>query len=663
MILATHHLTKHYDTKCVFKDVTFHMEAGQRLALVGPNGAGKTTLLRLILGYETADEGEIIIQKGLKLGYLPQTAELSSDECIEDELLKVFLPLRRMEEKMTALEKEISENDSAESTTALLLQYARLQEQYERDGGFEYRSRVRGVMAGLGFLPAEFRLPIVSLSGGQKSRVALSKLLLQQPDLLLLDEPTNHLDIEAIRWLENYLQSYRGALLLISHDRYFLDRLCDRTLEIEQNAAEYYNGSYSYYAEEKKKRFSQRMREYEAQQAEIARQEKIIETLRSYQQEKFIKRAQSREKVLEKMELIEKPISYEDAMRLKFVPKITSGSDVCAAHDVTKCFEGKHLFTNVNFLIKRGERVALLGSNGSGKTTLFRMIMEREKATAGNIDLGVKVYTGYYDQEQNDLCLEKTILDEIYDTYPQLSLTEIRNILAAFLFRGDDVFKPIHRLSGGEKARVALCKIMLSQSNFLLLDEPTNHLDIMSREILEQNLRAYEGTLFFISHDRYFINNVATRILVLTPDGVQSFAGNYDEYLAALDSGIFSATVTDDAAKTTATGFSRKENDETKRLAAAKTEAKAEAKAAYWQGRQNQAELRKKRARLRALEQEIAGLEDKIFDLGRQMEDPANYMDAKKYEILEVDKQIAEDKLDAAYAEWDGLGEELEHEN
>ena len=631
MILSTNHLTKAFGVTEILTDVSFHLEAKEKVALVGANGAGKTTLFHILRGHYPADGGSLYIQKGLVIGYLPQTAELQSDERIEDELLKVFEPLRRMEEKMHRMETEMKDNPSVE----LMEQYARLQASYERQDGYAYRSRVRGVLKGLGFAENEYTLPITYLSGGQKSRVALSKLLLQKPDLLLLDEPTNHLDIEAIQWLEEYLVSFSGAALIISHDRYFLDKICTRTIELERGVTHIYSGNYSFYVQEKEARTKAALKEYEAQQAEIKRQEEIIAKLRSFSQEKFIKRAQSREKVLERMDIIEKPITYEDAMHFTFTPQILSGEDVLTAHDLAKSFETKPLFHHVNFLIRRGEKIALLGANGTGKSTLFKMIMGQEQADSGQLLRGVKVYPGYYDQEQQSLSDEKTALEEICDAYPQMTLGQVRNVLAAFLFRGDDVFKPIRTLSGGEKARISLCKIMLSESNFLLLDEPTNHLDILSREVLENNLLGYEGTLFFISHDRYFINRVATKIFVLTPDGIQVYLGNYDEYLAHLQ-----------AEKEVETPAPEK-------VASAE-------KTNYMQKKQSAAALRKLRAQVRNAEAAIHEQEEAIQALDEAMLLPENYQSAAAYRKLEEEKAAASENLDALYVEWESLVQELE---
>ncbi len=631
MILSASHLAKAFGVTEILKDITFHLEDKEKVALVGVNGAGKTTLFQILRGAYTPDSGNLYIQKGLRIGYLPQNAALESDERIEDELLKVFEPLQRMEDKMRQLEKEMKDTPSPE----LMEQYSRLQASFERQDGYAYHSHVRGVLKGLGFAESEYELPITLLSGGQKSRVALSKLLLQKPDLLLLDEPTNHLDIDAITWLEEYLSSFAGAALIISHDRYFLDKICTRTIELERGATQVYSGNYSFYIQEKDARVKAAMREYEAQQAEIRRQEEIIAKLRSFSQEKFIKRAQSREKVLERMDIIEKPITYEEAMKFTFTPKILSGDDVLTAHELSKAFDSKALFSHVNFLIKRGEKIALLGANGTGKSTLFKMIMGQEKADSGQLLRGVKVFPGYYDQEQQSLSPDKTALEEICDAYPLMTLGQVRNVLAAFLFRGDDVFKPIHTLSGGEKARISLCKIMLSECNFLLLDEPTNHLDILSREVLENNLLGYQGTLFFISHDRYFINRVATKIFVLTPDGIEVFLGNYDEYLA-------------------------KQAEKKAPPAPTRNTAPSEEKVSYLEKKQSAAMLRKLRAKLRDTERKIEQTEEQISDLDQEMLKPENYTSASAYAKLETQKKEAEDALNLLYEAWEAQSAELE---
>ncbi len=628
MILSTSGIKKSFITHEVLKNVTFHIEAREKLALIGVNGAGKSTLFHILRGEMEPDEGQIFIQKNLRIGYLPQTADYQSDNRIEDELLTVFKPLQEMEAEMRSLEQIMQSGASPEQMD----RYSKLLHDFEEQNGYGYHSMVRGVLNGLGFEEEEYQLPINYLSGGQKTRIMLGKLLLQAPDLLLLDEPTNHLDIESISWLESYLAAYKGAAIIISHDRYFLDKLCTKTMEIECGVATVYNGNYSYYIGEKEVRQKVAMREYEAQQTEIKRQEEIITKLRGYGMEKFIRRAQSREKILDKMELIDRPTELNASMNLHFTPSIQSAEIVLTAQEVSKQFDGRELFRGANFQIRRGERVALIGANGIGKTTLFKMIMGQLSPTYGDLHLGVKVYPGYYDQTQENLSPEKSILDEIYDSYPNLTIPQIRNILGSFLFRGDDVFKQIKTLSGGEKARVSLCKIMLGDANFLLLDEPTNHLDIISREILESNLVSYEGTLLFISHDRYFINQVATRIIELTPDEIIPYLGNYDFYL------------------------------EHRRVIEQKKQEEQPAsinKESYNQQKMASSELRKKKARRNKLEKEIEGAEEQIEMIKEKMLLPEYYSSAQKYSELEQQVEALEGSIMEMMEEWDVLSEEL----
>ncbi len=628
MILSTSGIKKSFITHEVLRNVTFHIEAREKLALIGVNGAGKSTLFHILRGEMEPDEGQIFIQKNLRIGYLPQTADYQSDNRIEDELLTVFKPLQDMEEEMRSLEQVMQRGASPEQMD----RYSKLLHDFEEQNGYGYHSMVRGVLNGLGFEEEEYQLPINYLSGGQKTRIMLGKLLLQAPDLLLLDEPTNHLDIESISWLESYLAAYKGAAIIISHDRYFLDKLCTKTMEIERGISSVYNGNYSYYIGEKEVRQKVAMREYEAQQTEIKRQEEIITKLRGYGMEKFIRRAQSREKILDKMELVERPTELNASMNLHFTPSIQSAEIVLTAQEVSKQFDGRQLFKDANFQIRRGERVALIGANGIGKTTLFKMIMGQMAPTYGDLHLGVKVYPGYYDQTQENLSPEKSILDEIYDAYPNLTIPQIRNILGSFLFRGDDVFKQIKTLSGGEKARVSLCKIMLSDANFLMLDEPTNHLDIISREILESNLVSYEGTLFFISHDRYFINQVATRIIELTPDEIIPYLGNYDFYLEH-----------------------RRVMEQQKQ----EEQPASQNKEAYTQQKMASSELRKKKARCNKLEKEIEEAEAQIEEIKEKMLLPKYYSSAKAYAELEQQVESLEEAIMEKMEEWNVLLEEL----
>ncbi len=629
MIVSANGIQKSFVTTEVLRNVTFHIEAKEKMALVGVNGAGKSTLFHILRGAMPPDEGQLYLQKNLRIGYLAQNAEISSATTVQEELLQVFEPVVQLENQLRAMEQQMKEN----ADPSLLDTYARLSHDFEEADGYSYQSRVRGVLKGLGFTEAEYQLPISLLSGGQRSRVALGKILLSKPDLLLLDEPTNHLDIDAISWLEGFLASLPGAALIISHDRYFLDKLCTKTLELERGVTSTYNGNYSYYTQEKAAREKAALREYEAQQAEIRHQEEVIAKLRSFNMEKFIRRAQSREKILDKMEILDKPVSLDASMKLTFTPKILSGEDVLSAEGLCKAFDGKRLFQNLNFTVRRGEKVALLGANGTGKTTLFRIIMGQAAADSGYLRLGVKVYPGYYDQEQETLSPGKTILDEIYDAFPQMTLGQIRSVLGSFLFRGEDVFKLIRDLSGGERARVSLCKIMLSQSNFLLLDEPTNHLDIISREILEDNLHRYEGTLLFISHDRYFINRVADKILVLTPEGIQTYLGNYDFYMEHLT----------------------KPEAATEQAASPATANKED----YLQQKQSQSELRRKKTRLRRLEDDIEKAEKGIAEIEGQMLLPEFYSSASAFHDLEEKKTALEAQIEDWMHQWDALSEEI----
>ena len=632
MILSCSHVQKAFLTKVVLKDCTFHIEAHEKIALIGVNGAGKTTLLKILTGELEADEGQVYRQRDLRIGYLPQSSDYTSTKRIEEVLLSVFDDLIHMEEEMRRLEHEISQA----STPELLEEYDRLQHTFTQRDGYQYRSRVRGVLKGLGFQEAEYALPISQLSGGQRSRVALAKLLLEQPDLLLLDEPTNHLDIAAIQWLEGFLAGFSGACILISHDRYFLDKLCTRTVEVERGVSSEYHGNYTFYVHEKELRARQALKEYNLQQAEIRRQQGIIADLRSRGMEKFIRRAQSREKILDKMEVLDKPTELNANMKLKLVPSTLSGEDVLSAEELSKQFDGNLLFEHVNFQIRRGEKIALLGSNGTGKTTLFKMIMGLVPPTSGYLRTGVKVYPGYYDQQQENLTPGNTVLEEIYDAFPQMTLGEVRNVLGAFLFRGDDVFKQIEALSGGEKARVSLCKIMLADNNFLLLDEPTNHLDIPSREILEDNLIGYEGTILFISHDRYFINRVADKIFELTQDGIRVYPGGYDYYLEH-------ATVQDhaEAAKVSSTSA---EQD-------------------FYLQKKLQRERTRKKTRFTRVEKEIEEIEWKLHDIEEKMLDPEFYSSATEFARLERDKESLDHQLEALMEEWAELSEDLEAES
>ena len=514
----------------ILQDASFHIEEREKAALIGNNGAGKTTLLRIIMEEISADSGQVVIAKDKKIGYLAQYQDIHGHHTIYEELMTTKQYILDMEDKIRSLEQEMKyvAGDKLES---LMNSYTRLTHQFELENGYAYKSEIVGVLKGLGFEEEDYGKQIENLSGGQKTRVALGKLLISKPDILLLDEPTNHLDMESIAWLETYLLNYPGAVFIVSHDRYFLDKVVTKIVEIEAAQMRMYEGNYSAYALKKAQLRDAQYKAYLNQQREIKHQEAVITKLRSFNREKSIKRAESRVKMLDKIQRIEKPIEIDNQMRISLEPRFISGNDVLTVEGLSKAFPGQTLFTDINFEIKRGERVALIGNNGTGKTTILKILNGIVDADAGRFALGSKVQIGYYDQEHHVLHMEKTIFQEISDTYPTLTETEIRNMLAAFLFTGDDVFKLISSLSGGERGRVSLAKLMLSEANFLILDEPTNHLDIASKEILEEALNSYTGTVLYVSHDRYFINQTATRIMDLTNQAIVNYIGDYDYYL------------------------------------------------------------------------------------------------------------------------------------
>lgn len=534
MILSCQNISKAFVENQVLKNVSFHIEDHEKAAIVGINGAGKTTLLRIIVGEMTPDDGQVVLAKDKTLGYLAQNSTVDTSHTIYEELLSVKADLLRLEEKIRECENDMKHADG-DALEDLMKQYTSLTHAFETGGGYLYRSELVGVLKGLGFTEDEFSKPVATLSGGQKTRVALGRLLLQNPDLIILDEPTNHLDMTSIAWLETYLLNYKGAVLIVSHDRYFLDRIAGKVIEIDQSKATTFMGNYSDYAVKKEQLRVAAWNAYMNQQRDIKHQEEVIEKLKSFNREKSIKRAESREKMLDKIEVIEKPSEVRTDMKLTLTPRILSGNDVLTVEHLSKSFDSHKLFTDVNFEIKRGEHVAIIGDNGSGKTTLLKILNGLVPADQGTFRLGSNVEIGYYDQEHHVLHSEKTLFEEISDDYPYLNNTQIRNVLAAFLFTGENVFKRISDLSGGERGRVSLAKLVLSNANFLILDEPTNHLDIMSKEILEDALNGYEGTILYVSHDRYFINRTAHRILDLTEGQFVSYVGNYDYYLEKHD--------------------------------------------------------------------------------------------------------------------------------
>ena len=642
MILACQKITKAFGGDTVLNDINFLINEGEKTALIGINGAGKTTLLKIITGEYEADSGEVILQKGASMGYLSQVIDVTSHRTIYEEMLDAKKEIINMEQKIHTLEQDISRL-SGEELEKAMENYSRLTDRFEKANGYAWKSEIVGVLKGLGFTEPEFDTPIHTLSGGQKTRVALSRILLTQPDIILLDEPTNHLDMEAIRWLETFLSNYRGAVLIVSHDRYFLDRVVSKVIEIEGGNSKTFLGNYSQYAEKKKAQRDAQMKLYLNQQQEIKHQEEVITKLRSFNREKSIRRAESREKMLDKIEKVEKPVELNSRMRISLEPEVISGNDVLTIENLSKSFENKPLFRNLNLSIQRGEVVGLLGANGTGKTTLLKIINRHLRPDSGKIHYGAKVSIGYYDQEQHVLNDEKTIFDEISDAYPKLTNTRIRNVLAAFLFTGDRVFQKIGTLSGGEKGRVSLAKLMLSNANFLILDEPTNHLDIQSREILEDAINDYEGTVFYVSHDRYFINQTATRILDLSPEGIVNYKGNYTYYLEQKEAGNIAAdseSVADIKA--------------TEETPASPTSSKEDWK----KSREEAARQRKRANELKKTEAEISRLEEENDAIKNEMNNPEIASNVSRLMELSTQYEQNETALLELYDKWEALSEE-----
>lgn len=643
MILSCQNISKAFVENQVLKNVSFHIEDHEKAAIVGINGAGKTTLLRIIVGEMTPDDGQVVLAKDKTLGYLAQNSTVDTSHTIYEELLSVKADLLRLEEKIRECENDMKHADG-DALEDLMKQYTSLTHAFETGGGYLYRSELVGVLKGLGFTEDEFSKPVATLSGGQKTRVALGRLLLQNPDLIILDEPTNHLDMTSIAWLETYLLNYKGAVLIVSHDRYFLDRIAGKVIEIDQSKATTFMGNYSDYAVKKEQLRVAAWNAYMNQQRDIKHQEEVIEKLKSFNREKSIKRAESREKMLDKIEVIEKPSEVRTDMKLTLTPRILSGNDVLTVEHLSKSFDSHKLFTDVNFEIKRGEHVAIIGDNGSGKTTLLKILNGLVPADQGTFRLGSNVEIGYYDQEHHVLHSEKTLFEEISDDYPYLNNTQIRNVLAAFLFTGENVFKRISDLSGGERGRVSLAKLVLSNANFLILDEPTNHLDIMSKEILEDALNGYEGTILYVSHDRYFINRTAHRILDLTEGQFVSYVGNYDYYLEKHDTVM--------AAIEASTPQSA-DADNTAATKAAESEVKLDWKAQ----KEEQARLRKKENDLKKCEEKIAELEARISEIDTEMSDPAIGTQVAKLQELSKEQTSCQEQLEKLYEQWEELAE------
>ncbi len=639
MILSCQNISKAFHEQPVLAGVSFHIEDYEKAAIVGINGAGKTTLLRIIVGEQSPDEGMVTLSKDKTLGYLAQNQNVDSENSIYDELLSVKADVIAMEEKIRQMEHSMK-HLSGDELAQLMESYTRLTHSFEYAGGYSYKSEIVGVLKGLGFSEPEFSKKISTLSGGQKTRVALGRLLLLKPDLIVLDEPTNHLDLNSIAWLETYLLNYKGAVLIVSHDRYFLDRIAEKIIEIDQTKATSFMGNYSDYAVKKEQLRTAAIKAYLRQQQEIKHQEAVIEKLRSFNREKSIKRAESREKMLNKIEVLEKPTQARTDIHLSLVPRCTSGNDVLHMEGLTKSFGKQLLFSGIEMDIKRGEHVAIIGDNGTGKTTILKIINGLLDADAGSISLGTNVHIGYYDQEHHVLHPDKTLFEEISDDYPYLNNTEIRNTLAAFLFTGDEVFKRIEYLSGGERGRLSLAKLMLSESNFLILDEPTNHLDIMSKEILEDALNAYEGTLLYVSHDRYFINRTASRILDLAEGSLTCYLGNYDYYL--------------EKRKSPENAASGKHAN-----CLSGTDFVSETKQDWLHKKESQAKQRKRENDLKKCESEIASLEARQRELESEMANPQIATDAAKLHELSISQEAIASQLTFLYEQWETLAELL----
>ena len=638
MILACHNINKAFGDQIIVNDGSFHIEEREKAALIGLNGAGKSTILKMIIGEIPLDSGNVVLTKGKTLGYLAQHQDLAGDNTIYEEVRTAKTEIIEMEKQIRTIELELT-HLSGDALEARLATYNRLTAEFENANGYSYKSELIGVLKGLGFDEDDFTKTVDTLSGGQKTRVSLGKLLLTKPDVLLLDEPTNHLDMNSISWLENYLMNYDGAVLIVSHDRYFLNRVVTKVIEVEQGSIMSFSGNYSAFAEKKKMIRDAKLKEYLNQQREIKHQEAVIEKLRSFNREKSIKRAESREKMLNKITPVDKPMEINTDIRLKLEPSCISGNDVLKIENLSKAYPKKTLFSNINFEIKRGEHVSIIGDNGTGKTTLLKILNGVVAADSGSFTLGSNVKIGYYDQEHNVLNMNKTIFEEISDAYPHMTNTEIRNMLAAFLFTGEDVFKLIGDLSGGERGRVSLAKLMLSEANFLILDEPTNHLDIASKEILEKALNDYSGTVLYVSHDRYFINQTATRILELVGNTFINYIGNYDYYLEKKEA--LNAAYLEPAATPTVASPSNE------------SQGKQDWKAM----KEEQARQRKRQNDLKKTEERIASLEDRIAEIDELMTHEEVYTNSVRCQELAKEKQAHEDELEELYVKWEELAE------
>lgn len=662
MILSCSHICKAFGEKTILSDATFHINDNEKCAIVGINGVGKTTFIKIITGEEKADSGDVLISKGTTVGYLKQQQDLFSENTIYDEIKSAKKDVFALEAKIRRLEQEMK-NHTGEALDKMLSEYNSCMTEFERIGGYSCESEITGIIKGLGFDYDAFDQKISTLSGGQKTRVALGRILLSAPDLIILDEPTNHLDMNSIAWLENYLLNYRGAVLIVAHDRYFIDKTVTKIVELDAGKCTMFTGNYSAYSEKKAILRNSMLKAYYNQQQEIKHQEEVITKLRQFNREKSIKRADSREKMLNKIDRIEKPFEIDSEMHVTFKPKISSGNDVLRIEHLSKSFGENHLFSDISFDVKKGEKIAIIGDNGTGKTTILKIINNLETADGGSIITGTNVMTGYYDQAGQVLDDNNTIFDELHNTYPDMTNTEIRNVLASFLFTGDDVFKMIRDISGGERGRVSLAKLMLSDSNLLILDEPTNHLDIVSKELLENAIRNYEGTVLYVSHDRYFINRTATGIIHLTGKHINKYIGNYDYFLEKkedVERAYVSSNINNNTIKSQ-THANLKSNSTESMFSGETSQNSPEASKADWEKQKEQkAAAKRALTRLNKCEDSIHEVELLLAEIDSDLSKPENGYNSALLNELTQKRIEADSKLESLMEEWEKLSEDAE---